>query len=167
VPTRSTDVRGRFGEARVAVEATPGARLRVATIPHAHVDGKDGWLVLGPPKRDSGEQVAQGLGVYGSMGQSGVEAAPSATMGRLEAEVDGRRYGLGGEEGVGKVEESVGPTVEALVERVAEGAKGVKSVVRFHDALIMHSLTAYRTLQPPAGLKRKLRARFKTHVGDN
>ena len=90
--------------------------------------------------------------------QCGVEAAPSATMGRLEAEVDGGRYGVGGEEGVGEFEEGVGPTVEALVERVAEGAKGVKSVVRFHDALIMHSLTAYRILQPPTGLKRKLRA---------
>ena len=28
---------------------------------------------------------------------------------------------------------------------------------RFHDALIMHSLTAYRILQPPTGLKRKFR----------
>src|SRR5215210_4705528 len=100
------------------------------------------------------------------MGQSGVEAAPSATMRRLEAEVDGGRYGVCGEEGVGKVEESVGPTVEAFVERVAEGAKGVKSVVRFHDALIMHSLTAYRTLQPPAGLKRKLRGCLRRGLSD-
>ena len=86
--------------------------------------------------------------------QCGVEAAPSATMGRLlEAEVDGGRYGVCAEEGVGKVEESIGPTVEALVERVAEGAK---SVVRFHDATIMHSPAASRTFRPPAGLKRKL-----------
>ncbi len=77
-------------------------------------------------------------------------------MGRLEAEVDGGRYGVCAEEGVGKVEESIGPTVEALVERVAEGAKGVKSVVRFHDATIMHSPAASRTFRPPAGLKRKL-----------
>jgi hypothetical protein len=34
----------------------------------------------------------------------------------------------------------------------------VKSVEGFHDAPIMHSLTAYRTLQPPTGLKRKLSA---------
>jgi hypothetical protein len=79
-------------------------------------------------------------------------------MGRLETQVDRRRYGLGGEEGVGEFEEGVGPAVETLVERVAERAKGVKSVESFHDATIMHSPAASRTFRPPARLKRKLRA---------
>jgi len=61
-------------------------------------------------------------------------SAPSATMGRLKAEVDGGRDGVCGEESVREVEEGVGPTVQALVERVAERAKGVKSIGRFHDA---------------------------------
>jgi len=39
---------------RVVVETALGARLRVATIPYAHVHGKDGWFVLCPFKRDSG-----------------------------------------------------------------------------------------------------------------
>jgi hypothetical protein len=42
----------------------------------------------------------------------------------------------------------------------------VKSVVRFHDALIMHSLTAYRILQPPTGLKRKFKYGGKATATD-
>lgn len=64
-----------------------------------------------------------------------------------------RRDGVGGEDGVGEFEEGVGSAVEALVERVAEG---VKSVVGFHNAPIMHSPTAFRILYMPAQLKRKL-----------
>jgi hypothetical protein len=41
----------------------------------------------------------------------------------LEAQVSGRRDDARSEEGVGELEEGIGPTVEALVvERVAEGA---------------------------------------------
>jgi len=81
------------------------------------------------------------------MFQSGVEAAPSATVGSLEAEVDRRRDGgVSGKEGVGKFEEGVGPAVEILVEGVAERAKGVKSLEGFHDALIMPSPRAFRIL---------------------
>jgi hypothetical protein len=56
--------------------------------------------------------------------QSGVEAAPPATVRRLETEVDGGRHGLHGEESVREVEQGVGPTVETPVEGVAERAKG-------------------------------------------
>jgi hypothetical protein len=62
---------------------------------------------------------------------------------RFEAQVNGRRYGgVSAEDGVGKLEESVAPTMEAFVEGVAEA---VESVRRFHDAAIMHSPTALRT----------------------
>ncbi len=141
----------------MVVEAALGARLRIAAGPHAHVHGVDGLLVLCPGERVTGEQAAQGLGVYSPMPQRGVEAAPSATMGRLETQVDRRRYGVCAEESVGELEEGVGPAVETRVERVAERAKGVKSVESFHDATIMHSPAASRTFRPPAGLKRKLR----------
>ncbi len=133
----------------MVVETALGAAFGVASFaagPHAYVHGIDGLFVLGPGQRASGEQVAQSLGVYSSMRQGGVEAAPPATMGGLEAEVYGGRNDLGGEECVGEVEESVGPTVETLVERVAERAKGVKSIEGFHNATIMHSPAASRTL---------------------
>ena len=69
--------------------------------------------------------------------------------------MSGRRDGaIGGEDGVGKFEESVAPAVEAFVERVAEG---VEVIGRFHDVPIMHSLTAVRTPYLLVGLKRKLR----------
>jgi hypothetical protein len=56
-------------------------------------------------------------------------------VGRLEAQVDGRRGGsVRTEDGVGELEEGVGPAVEAFVERAAEVAK---SIGRFHDAPIM------------------------------
>jgi hypothetical protein len=51
-----------------------------------------------------------------------VEAAPAATMRRFEAQVSGRRNGIRGEEGVGELGESIGPTVEAFTERGTEGA---------------------------------------------
>src|SRR5829696_2976840 len=73
-------------------------------------------LVLCPGERVVSEQVAQGLGVYSPMLQSGVEAAPSATMRRLEAEVDWRSDSLGAEESVGELEEGISPAVETLVE---------------------------------------------------
>jgi hypothetical protein len=40
----------------------------------------------------------------------------------LEAQVNGRRDAIRGEEGVGELEEGVGPAVEAFVERATEGA---------------------------------------------
>jgi hypothetical protein len=58
---------------RMVVVSALGAALRVAAIPHAHVHGVDGRLVFGPSQRDfPSEQVAQGLGVYGPVRQSGV-----------------------------------------------------------------------------------------------
>ena len=74
-------------------------------------------------------------------------------MGRLETQVDRRRYSVCAEEGVGKVEEGVGAAVETFVERAAKGAE---SIGRFHDAPIMHSPTALRTSYLPSELKRKL-----------
>jgi hypothetical protein len=93
----------------------------------------------------AGEQAPQGLGVDTSAIQRGVEAAPATTVRRLEAQVDGRGDGgVSGEDGVGKFEEGVGPTVEAVVERIAEGLEIV--VVGFHDVPIMHSPRVFRIL---------------------
>jgi hypothetical protein len=65
-------------------------------------------------------------------------------VGGLEAEVDGRRNGsVRAEDGVGELEEGVGPAVEAFVERVAEGTK---SIGRFHGVTIMHPPRAFRIL---------------------
>ena len=70
--------------------------------------------------------------------------------------MNGRRDGVGSEDGVGEFEESVAPAVEAFVERVAEA---VESIARFHDAPIVHSPTASRTPYLPVELKRKLKDR--------
>jgi hypothetical protein len=65
-------------------------------------------------------------------------------MRRLEAQVGRRRGGTVCEEdSVGEFEEGVFPAVEAFVERAAPGAK---SIGRFHDAPIMHSLRVFRIL---------------------
>jgi hypothetical protein len=57
--------------------------------------------------------------------------------------VSGRRNSaVCGEDGVGELEESICPVVEAFVERAAEG---LKSIGRFHDAPIMHPPQALRT----------------------
>ena len=91
----------------------------------------------------AGEQPSEGLGVDPSPPERGVEAAPTPTMRGFEAQVNGRREGcIRGEDGVGELEESVAPGVEAFVEGVAEAEQ---SVGRFHDAHIMHSPTTLRT----------------------
>jgi hypothetical protein len=69
------------------------------------------------------EQFPQSFGTYPPSIQGGVKAAPAATMRCFEAQVNGRRNGgVRTEEGVGEFEESIGPAVEAFVERVTEGA---------------------------------------------
>ena len=74
--------------------------------------------------------------------QRRVEAAPAATVRRLEAQVGWRRGGaVRGEDGVGEFEEGVSPAVEAFVERAAEG---LESIGRFHGVLIMHPPRAFR-----------------------
>jgi hypothetical protein len=91
------------------------------------------------------EQVAQELRVDTSTGHSGVEAPPSAPVGGLEAQVDGRRSGsVRAEDGVGKLEEGVASAVEAFVERATEGAN---SIGRFHGVPIMHPPRAFRILR--------------------
>lgn len=77
-------------------------------------------------------------------------------MRRLEARVDWRRYGVRGEESVGEPKKSIGPTVEAFVERATEGAQVVQSVRRFHNVPIMPLTDNSAHTFPPAGLKRKL-----------
>jgi hypothetical protein len=66
-------------------------------------------------------------------------------MRRLEAQVSGRRdsAAVGGEDGIGELEESVFPALKAFVQRATEGAK---SIGRFHDAPIMRSPRAFRIL---------------------
>jgi hypothetical protein len=40
--------------------------------------------------------------------------------------MDGRRNGVGGEDGIGELKEGVCPAMEASVERAAEGTKSIK-----------------------------------------
>jgi hypothetical protein len=67
------------------------------------------------------EQFLQGFSVDPPSPERGIKAAPTATMGSLEAQVNGRRDAIGGEESIGEFEESIGPRVEAFVEGVTEG----------------------------------------------
>jgi hypothetical protein len=134
----------------MVVETTLGAAFRIAAIPHAHVYGIDRRLVLG--KRMEDEKFPYRLGVDPSLAERGIKAAPTPTMRRLEAQVNGRRDGrVCGEDGVSELEEGVAPTAEAFVERAAEADK---SIVRFHDAPIMRSPTAPRISCPTLELKR-------------
>ena len=104
------------------METALGAGLRVRARPHAHVHGVDGVFVPAPGERVTGEQPPQGLGVDSPPVQRGVEAAPATTMRCFEAQVNGGRDRVRGEDSVGEFEEGIGPAVEVFVERVAEGA---------------------------------------------
>jgi hypothetical protein len=71
----------------------------------------------------SGEQLAQEEPFFDApAAQGGVEAAPAAPVGGREAQVDRRRNRAGGENGVGQLEERVGSTIKAPVERASKGA---------------------------------------------
>jgi hypothetical protein len=148
----------------MVVEAALGATFRVAPRPYAHVHGKDGMFILASGQRKAGEQPPEGLGVDSPPVQRGVEAAPAATVRRLEAQVNGGMDGVCGEDGIGEFEEGIGSAVKTLVERAAEAEESV--VVRVHDALIMHPPTACRLLYQSMELKRKLRARANRRVAD-
>jgi hypothetical protein len=72
----------------MVVVSALGARLRVAPGPHARVHGKDERFVhTTRDERMTAEELAQGFGVDPSAVQRGVEAAPAATVGGLEAQV--------------------------------------------------------------------------------
>jgi hypothetical protein len=129
---------------RMVVVAALGAGFRIASGPHARVHGVDGRRCSAPRERMSGEQFPQSFGVYLPSVQRGVKATPAATMGRLEAQVNGRRNAIRSEESVGELEESIGSTVEAFVERTAEG---LERIGRFHDAPIMRSPRGLRILR--------------------
>jgi hypothetical protein len=105
---------------RMIVVAALGAALRVAAIPHAYVHSVD-WRCFASSKRMASEQSPQSFSIDPPSIQSGIKATPAATMRHFEAQVNGRRNGICTEKGVGELEESIGPTVEAFVERVTEG----------------------------------------------
>src|SRR5688572_32976366 len=106
----------------MVVVAALGARLCIAAVPHARVHGVDGGLPFGAGERMACEQFPQGFLVDASAIQPSVEAAPSATVRRLQAQVGRRRGGtVGAQDGVCELEEGVFPAVETFVERAAEG----------------------------------------------
>jgi hypothetical protein len=79
------------------------------------------------------------------------------TVRGFQAQVDGRRDAVRGEDGVAELEERVGAPIEAAVERVSEDAQGVEG---FHgDALCYQdSLPATPGVTTQlTRLKRKLR----------
>jgi hypothetical protein len=75
----------------MVVETTLGAAFRVAAIPHAHVYGIDGRLLVGAGERMAGEQPPQSLSVDPSLAERGIKATPATTMRSLEAQVSRRR----------------------------------------------------------------------------
>jgi hypothetical protein len=101
---------------RMVIVSALGAALRVAAIPHAHVHSVDGRCCSASSKRMAGKQFPQSFGVYLPSIQRGLKAAPAAAMRRFEAQVNRRRNAIRTEEGVGELEESIGPAVEAFVE---------------------------------------------------
>src|SRR5215210_8227972 len=109
----------------MVVVSSLGVALRVASGPDARVHGVD-RSCSAPCERMADEQVAQDPRVDTSTGQSPVEAAPSAPVRGLEAQVDGRRGGnVRAEDGVGELEEGVASAVEAFVERVAKAVESI------------------------------------------
>ena len=80
-----------------------------------------------------GEELSEGFGVHRSLAQCRVETTPTATVVRLEAEVDRRGDDTGRKYGIGKFEECIGAAMEAFVEGAAEVAQGVEVVRRSHD----------------------------------
>jgi hypothetical protein len=106
----------------VVIVASLGAALRVAARPDAHVHGVDGRF-FASGERIAGKQSPQSFALDPPPIQGGVKASPAAAVRWFEAQVSGRRDDVRGEEGVGELEEGIGPTMEAfVVERVAEGA---------------------------------------------
>ena len=108
--------------ARVVIEAALGARLGIAARPYRdvhRVDRRGAPTVVS--QGATGEQIPQVLLVDASLAQRRVEAAPPPPVNRRQTQVRRRGDGARGQEGIGQLEERVGSSIEALVERVAEG----------------------------------------------
>ena len=102
----------------VVVEAALGRALGVAARPAGDVHRVD-WL----PTRQglAGQQVPQPLGVDPSARQRGIQAAPAAPMGRLQAQVrQGGDPPLGAQQRIGQVEQRIRAATAAGVQRGAE-----------------------------------------------
>ncbi len=102
---------------RMIIEATLGARRRVAAGPDAAIDRID-RLAVG--ERLGGEQHPQPGLVAPPMDERGVQAAPAAPMHRLAAQVDRRRHRPGGQQRLGQREERIAAPVQAGIEIIPE-----------------------------------------------
>ena len=71
----------------------------------------------------AGQQITQRLGVHTAVGEGGIGAAPTRLMDRLHTQVRQRRYGLGAQQRVAKVEQRVGAAGAASVQLSPEVAE--------------------------------------------
>ena len=135
------------------------ARLRVAAGPHRDVHSVD--------RRSTGVPVSEGMPreqapqtsfVHASPTERGVEATPAAPMDRRQAQVYWRGDGARGEDGVGEFEEGVVASIQAPVERVAEGAQRLGQGVHCDPSCSSRSSMSTADANPRHfGLKDKLR----------
>ncbi len=107
----------------ILARGSPPRRIGVASRPHRDVHGVDRGIASpsildGVPR----EQLPQTSFVHASHTERGVEATPAAPMDGRQAQVRWRGDGARGEDGVGKLEEGIGASIQAPVERVPEGA---------------------------------------------
>jgi hypothetical protein len=106
----------------MVVIAALRAGLGVAAAPYANVHGVDrsNSALLEEGVMDN--QLAHGFFLDASSAQRSVEAAPTATVRGLEAQMYWRRRDASREDGIGELEERIGPALETLVEGISEGA---------------------------------------------
>jgi hypothetical protein len=105
----------------MVVVPTFWAGLGVAAAPDANVHSVDWGSRALLEERVMDDQLAQGIFVDLPSAQRSVQATPTATVSKLQTQVDRRRDDIGCEDGVGEFEERVGAAIETLIQRIAEG----------------------------------------------
>jgi hypothetical protein len=107
----------------VVVAALRGA-LSVTARPGGDIDREHQRVGI---RQDAHQQVAEPLGVDAAARQGGIDAAPAAPVGRLQAQVRQRRQRrLGAQQRVGQLEQRIGAAGAAGVQLGPEGAEPCK-----------------------------------------
>jgi hypothetical protein len=111
----------------MVIKATVRARLGIAPGPDTQVDSVDRLILR---RRVPRQQRAEGRDVQVTRGQGRVDTAPAAAVGGLQTEVGQRAGRIGRQQGVAKLEEGIGPALEASMQGSAEGAQRLEVMSR-------------------------------------
>jgi hypothetical protein len=114
---------------RMVVEASVRACLSITARPHAYVHciNRSSIRIGIVSQWVTRKQSSEMFGIYPTMTECGVETAPTASMLRLQAQVNRRGLRTTGYEGIIKLKQSIGAFGKARIQTSSKGVQGLHS----------------------------------------